>query len=92
MQCPSFFQRLHAQEWDTETRARFGKRVEVGAFGRFRFGGKKLVETWTALERIAHDVDWWMGIYSAYNLLEYGKNRGLLTDEEVSMFQEALKS
>jgi len=33
-----------------------------------------------------------MGIYSAYNLLEYGKNRGLLTDEEVSMFQEALKS
>lgn len=63
--------------------------VEVGAFGRFKFGGKKLVETWQVLEDLSHDHDWWIGIYSKWNLLDWAITKGLLTAEEIAMFEAA---
>ena len=63
--------------------------VEVGAFGQFKHGGKKLVETWQALEDLCHEADWWIGIYSKWNLLDWAKTKRLLTAEEIIMFEEA---
>lgn len=64
--------------------------VEVGTFGRFKHGGRRLVETWVALEDLCHDVEWWIGIYKAEDLLHWGTMRGLLTPEEVTMLEKAL--
>lgn len=63
--------------------------VAVGAFGHFKHGGKKLVETWIALEDLCQEVDWWIGIYSKWNLLDWAKTKGLLTNEEIEMFEKA---
>jgi len=64
--------------------------VEVGTFGRFKYGGRKLVETWIALEDLCRQVDWWIGIYKAQDLIRWGEVRGLLTSDEVTMLEKAL--
>ncbi len=64
--------------------------VEVGVFGKFKHGGKKLVETWAALEELAYEVEWWIGVYNQWNLLEWAKDNRLLTPEEIKMFEEAM--
>ena len=64
--------------------------VEVGAFGRFKYGGKKLVETWQALEDLCYEIHWCAGIYSAWNLLDWAKTEKLLTAEEIEMFEKAI--
>jgi len=63
--------------------------VEVGAFGQFKYGGKKLVETWIVLEDLCLEHDWWVGIYSKRNLLDWAKTKRLLTPEEIAMFEAA---
>lgn len=63
--------------------------VEVGTFGQFKHGGKKLVETWIALEDLCYEHDWWVGIYSKWNLLNWAKTKRLLTPEEIAMFEAA---
>lgn len=64
--------------------------VEVGTYGHFKYGGTKLVETWIALEDICFEMFWQIGIYCTWDLLELGKERGLLTPEEFAMFEAAL--
>lgn len=64
--------------------------VEVGAFGRFKHGGRQLVETWIALEDLCHKFEWFIGIYKAEDLIEWGKYKGLLTKDEVKMIEAAL--
>lgn len=68
--------------------------VEVGIFGYFRFGGKKLVETWVALEDLCLEYcgGMWIGVYSKYNVLDWAKQRNvaLLTTEEIEMFEKAM--
>ena len=63
--------------------------VEVGTFGRFKHGGKKLIETWIALEDILYDCGY---VFSGnmYDVLSFAKNKGLLTTDEISMFEGAL--
>jgi len=64
--------------------------VEIGAFGRFKYGGLDIFKTWVALEDLCHQADWWIGIYKAQDLIRWGEVRGLLTPGEVTMLEKAL--
>jgi hypothetical protein len=63
--------------------------VEIGAFGRFRHCGKKLLDLWTALEDLARD-DHFVGMYSSVDVLQFGVNRGVVNKEDAKMVLEAI--
>jgi hypothetical protein len=63
--------------------------VEIGAFGRFEYGGKRLFDFWTTLEEAAHE-SWFVGMYSAEDVLRWGVNHGLATRDDAKMVLQAL--
>ena len=62
--------------------------VEVGAFGRFKYGGKDLGNLWIALEDLAYESA--AGMYSARDVLRWAGYKGLLTIDEIQMVEKAL--
>ncbi len=64
--------------------------VNVGTFGRFKWAGKPLMDLWLTLEDLVREKYGWVGIYSQHNLLDYGINRGILTEKEAKMLREAM--
>ena len=72
-----------------------GKKT-IGAFGIFaawlsvdwdRFEGN-----WLALEQIAFDAHWWIGIYSAYDLIRWGLTEKLITPFEYDAWFNMLQN
>lgn len=70
------------------TRIQVTHPVEVGVFGRFKYGGEKLVSTWIALEEVAYEmgVEWG----NAQDLVDWAETMGLLIPAEIEMFEKAL--
>lgn len=62
--------------------------VRIGIFGRFKWAGKPLMDLWLTLEALCRE-EWFMGIYSQHNVLDYGRSRGLLTEKEIKMIEDA---
>ena len=64
--------------------------VEVGSFGRFKSGGKWLVNTWQALEDLCFEDTSFAGIYSQWSVLERGKQKGLIQPKEIDNLQRLM--
>ena len=64
------------------------KKITIGAFGVFNSysvtpeNESWLRGIWTALEDLYHDIDWWIGCYSAYDVIRWGQTNRLLTPGE----------
>jgi hypothetical protein len=76
-------------------RSKFGKKT-IGAFGIFaawlpvdwdRFEGN-----WLALEQLAFDAHWWAGIYSAYDLIRWGRDTKLIRLSEYEAWFNMLQN
>ena len=85
----------------TETRRKSNSRkkleyVTIGAFGVFEVSkvknldGAWLQDIWMALEDLSHDIDWWIGIYSKWGIVEWAKHRRILTAEELQILEGIL--
>ncbi len=59
----------------------FRTQICIGAFGVFNAPKnlKWLKDIWETLETLYHDTDWWIGCYSAYDVIRWGKVKGVLT-------------
>jgi len=63
------------------------KKLAIGAFGLFnessiKLGGEWLVGIWLALEDLYHEKDWWIGCYSAYDVIRWGQTNRVITPGE----------
>lgn len=58
--------------------------VEVGTWGRFKFGGSRVVKDWDALEDLCLEYcgGMWIGIYSAWDIVEWANRMGLFFGTE----------
>ena len=74
-----------------------GKR-EIGAFGVFAnwlpVDWDRFTANWEALENISREYcgGLWIGIYSAYDLIRWGKQKGLITDFEYDAWFNMLQN
>lgn len=63
-------------------------KIQIGAFGIFstyavkHVNGSWLSDIWLTLETLYHDADWWIGCYSAYDVIRWGQTNKLLTPGE----------
>ncbi len=65
--------------------------VEVGCFGRFGYGGEDVVEKWLALEHLCEEETKFAGIYSGYYVIDWARDRKLITEEEHAEWSKKLK-
>lgn len=66
--------------------------VEIGAFGRFRYGGHRIVNDWLALEDLCVEYcgGMWIGIYSAWDIVQWARRIGLLNSDECAEWTKRL--
>lgn len=83
---------------ETTRRAKIdGNLIRIGAWGIF---AKRLSATvneaatqeWLALEDLCYEIEWCIGIYSAYDLIRWGKTYGLLKASEYEAWFNLLQN
>jgi hypothetical protein len=62
---------------------------KVGAFGLFRGLNDDYKNKWLFIEEESKKKDFWIGIYSLYNLIRYAITKDLISIEDVNVFLKA---
>jgi hypothetical protein len=69
---------------------------QFGSFGIFSKSSSQRISDamkadWMALEDVCYSF-WFIGIYSAYDVIQFGRNSGLLTSEEYDCWFNLLQN
>jgi hypothetical protein len=69
---------------------------KIGAFGIFAawlpVDWERFTGNWQALEDICYEIEWAIGIYSAYDLIQWGRRVGLITAFEYDAWFNMLQN
>lgn len=62
---------------------------EIRCYGRFKSCSKELFAFWNSLEDLAKK-EWFIGMYSATDVLQFGINKGVVNKSDAAMVLDAL--